>query len=282
VGINMGTEVFMYQIGLFSKINHITTKTLRHYDEIGLLKPKHVDYITGYRFYSSDQLPLIHQILALKQLGLSLNEIREIIDNPINTELFLKLKERELTLEIEKGSQRLKEVKTWLNYVRGEKNMNYVPIIKELPQVIVASMRTTVPSYNTYFDIVPKMGTEMKRQGAVCQVNPEYCFTIYHDGEYKETDIDVEVCEAVNKACSDSDMVKYKSMDSIKTAACVLHKGPYKTIREAYIFLFSWIKENNYELDGNPRESYIDGIWNKEIDNDWLTELQIPVKLSEI
>ena len=271
----------MYQIGLFSKINHITTKTLRHYDEIGLLKPNHVDYITGYRYYTSDQLPRLHQILALKQLGLSLDAIKKIIENPMSIEVFLQLKERELTLEIEKGSQRLKEVKTWINHVKGEENMNYSPIIKELPKVIVASMRTTVTSYDTYFDIVPKMGEEMKRQGAVCQENPEYCFTIYHDGEYKETNIDVEVCEAVHKACEDSDMVKYKTMAAVKTAACVLHKGPYKTIREAYAFLYGWIKENNYEIDGNPRESYIDGIWNKESENDWLTELQVPMKINE-
>lgn len=268
----------MYQIGLFSKINRITTKTLRHYDEIGLLKPDHVDYLTGYRYYTSEQLPRLHQILALKQLGLSLNEIKKVIENPISIEVFLRLKERELTLELEKGTQRLNEVKTWINHVKGEKSMEYSPIIKELHSVIVASMRTIVPSYNTYFNIVPKMGEEMKRQGAVCQKKPEYCFTIYHDGEYKEKDIDVEVCEAVIKTCKDSEMVQYKTMDAVRTAACVLHKGPYQTIRDAYGFLFTWIKENQYDISGNPRESYIDGIWNKKSENDWLTELQIPVR----
>jgi DNA-binding transcriptional MerR regulator len=268
----------VYQIGLFSRINHITTKTLRHYDEIGLLKPDHVDYITGYRYYTNEQLPRLHQILALKQLGLTLNEIKKVIENPLSIEVFLQLKERELTAQLERGSQRLKEVKTWINYVKGEKNMEYSPIIKELPRVIVASMRTIVPSYDTYFDIVPKMGEEMKRQGAVCQENPEYCFTIYHDGEYKESDIDVEVCEAVIKACKDSEMVQYKTVNREETAACVLHKGPYKTLRDAYVFLFTWIKENHYEITENPRESYIDGIWNKENENDWLTELQIPVR----
>lgn len=268
----------MYQIGLFSKINHITTKTLRHYDEIGLLKPDHVDYLTGYRYYTTEQLPRLHQILALKQLGLSLNEIKKVIENPVSIEVFLQLKERELTVELEKGTQRLNEVKTWINHVKGENSMNYSPIIKELPKVIVASMRTTVPSYDTYFDVVPQMGEEMKRQGAVCRDNPAYCFTIYHDGEYKEENIDVEVCESVKKACEDSEMVRYKTMDDIRTAACVLHKGPYKTIRDAYSFLFTWIKDNNYEIDGNPRESYIDGIWNKESENDWLTELQVPVR----
>ena len=268
----------MYQIGLFSKINHITTKTLRHYDEIGLLKPDSVDYITGYRYYTSEQLPLLHQILALKKLGLSLNEIKEVIQNPLRIEVFLKLKERELEEELKKEKQRLNEVRTWINMVKGEHNMNYSPIIKELPGVIVASMRTTVTSYDTYFEIVPKMGEEMGRQGAVIEENPNYCFTIYHDGEYKERDIDVEVCEAVKKTCNDSPMVQYKKLDKIKTAACVLHRGPYKSIREAYAFLFTWIKENNYTVDGNPRESYIDGIWNKEDEEEWLTELQVPIR----
>ncbi|MBI9099876.1 MAG: MerR family transcriptional regulator [Spirochaetaceae bacterium] len=268
----------MYQIGLFSKINFITTKTLRHYDEISLLKPDHVDYLTGYRYYTNEQLPRLHRILALKQLGLSLNEIKEIIENPLSIEVFLKLKERELQEEIERETRRLTEVRTWINHVKGEITMSYTPILKELPRVIVASMRTTIPSYDTYFDVVPKMGEEMGRQGAVIEENPAYCFTIYHDGEYKERDIDVEVCEAVQKACDDSEMVKYKTIEKVGTAACVLHKGPYKTIRDAYGFLFTWIKENNYEIDGNPRESYIDGIWNKENENDWLTELQVPVK----
>ncbi len=268
----------MYQIGLFSKINHITTKTLRHYDEIGLLKPKHVDYITNYRYYTNDQLPKLHQILALKQLGMSLNEIKEIIENPVTIEIFLKTKERELAKSIENETRRLKEVKTWIKSLKGENPMNYSPIIKKLPHVIVASMRTIVPGYDSYFDIAPKMGEEMKKQGAVCCLDPEYCFTIYHDGEYKEQDIDVEICEAVVKPCDDSEKIKYKEIKSVPSAACVLHKGPYSTIREAYAFIFKWIKESNYEVIDNPRESYIDGIWNKDDENEWLTELQIPVK----
>ena len=156
--------------------------------------------------------------------------------------------------------------------------MDYSPIIKELPGVTVASMRTKVPSYDTYFDIIPKMGDEMRRQGAVCQMNPEYCFTIYHDGEYRESDIDVEVCEAVLKACEDSPMVRYKKIAGVPNAACLLHKGPYSTLRESYVFLFSWIRENGYILCDNPREPYIDGIWNKDDEREWLTEIQVPVK----
>jgi DNA-binding transcriptional MerR regulator len=69
---------FMYRIGLFSKINKVTIKALRYYDEIGLVVPKFIDN-NGYRYYTSDQLSTIHQVIALKQLGLSISEIQAII-----------------------------------------------------------------------------------------------------------------------------------------------------------------------------------------------------------
>lgn len=58
----------------------------------------------------------------------------------------------------------------------------------------------------------------------------------------------------------------------------VLHKGPYSNIREAYAFAFNWIEKNGYTVVGLPRESYIDGIWNKDSEGDWLTEIQVPIE----
>ena len=83
----------------------------------------------------------------------------------------------------------------------------------------------------------------------------EYCFTIYHDGEYRESDIDVEICEAVEAPCRESEKVKFKTVPSVPEAACLLHRGPYETLRESYNRLFSWIDENGYEAADNPRES---------------------------
>lgn len=154
--------------------------------------------------------------------------------------------------------------------------MNYNPVIKKLPGCIVASMRYLAPNYHSYFEVIPKMGDEMRLLGAVC-AEPEYCFNLYHDGEFRETDIDVEVCEAVVDFCEDSEMVRFKTIDAVEEAVCVLHKGPYEFLPDAYNFAFEWIDENGYQVVGLPRESYIDGIWNREDASDWLTELQIPV-----
>lgn len=106
---------------------------------------------------------------------------------------------------------------------------------------------------------------------------PEYCFVIYHDGEYKESDIDVEFCEAVTSFGKDTDTIKFKKLEKVPAAACVYHKGPYSTISNAYSHLFKWIADNGYAPCDNPRESYIDGVWNKESDSQWLTELQVPI-----
>jgi DNA-binding transcriptional MerR regulator len=268
----------MYSIGEFSKINRITTKTLRHYDEIDLLKPEFVDKSTGYRYYTTEQLPALYRIMILKQMGLSLSQIKEIIRNPIAEELLLTIKEQEVMRSIESEKARLVQIQSYLKRIKGENVMNYNPIIKELPEVIVASMRQVIPSYDALFNLCPNiMGKEMERVGCIC-ASPAYCFNIYHDGEYKERDIDVEICEAVTEFKADTDIIKFKIIPKAPTAVCVLHKGSYGTLGEAYGFIFKWIRDNGYEIADNPRESYIDGIWNKESEEDWLTEIQIPIK----
>lgn len=267
----------LYRIGLFSKINRITPKTLRHYDEIGLLKPDCVDHLTGYRFYSSRQLPRLHRILALRQLGLGLKEIKEIVESPEAVREALKIREEESARRIREEREKLSRIRSWLDRLdRGEPE-EYAGVVRSLPGAVVASMRVKAASYDDFFSLVPPMGREMERQGAVCS-EPASCFTIFHDGEYKEEEIDAEICEAVLRPCEDSAMVRYKTLPAVTEALCVLHRGPYSAIRGAYAFAYRWIDENPYRPAGLPRESYIDGIWNKEDPREWLTELQIPLE----
>ncbi len=267
----------LYKIGLFSQMNKVTIKTLRYYDEIGILKPAHIDEFTGYRYYTSKQLPILHEILALRQMGFSLNEIVKVQEGAPVESILIK-KKTELLKKISEETMRLSQVEHYLHN-RNEIS-NYNIILKELPEVIVASMRTIIPDYSSLFDIAPPMGREMERLGSVC-ASPEYCFNIYHDGEYKEKDVDVEVCEAVTELKENSHMIKFKNIAKVETAACVLHKGSYSDFPKAYAALLKWVEENGFELIDNPRESYIDGIWNKDSIDDWLTEIQFPVRSIE-
>ena len=264
-----------YKIGLFSKMNRVTIKTLRHYDEIGLLPPAFIEKFTGYRYYTSAQLPILHQILALREMGFSLDEIKQVQGGVPEKELLQK-KRLEIIKKIATETLRLSQVESYL-LKNDEEAGGYHVILKELPQVIVASMRTIIPGYDALFDIIPPMGAEMERLGCICAV-PEYCFNIYHDGEYRETDVDVEICEAVTEIKADSEMVTFKVIERVENAACVLHKGPYEGFPKAYNAILKWVEDNGYEIIDNPRESYIDGIWNKDSTADWLTEIQFPIK----
>ena len=155
--------------------------------------------------------------------------------------------------------------------------MNYVVTVKDLPGCTVYSKQMTVPSYDAYFELVPELGARVtqKYPDLKC-ATPEYCFIVYLDGEYKEKNLSIEFCEAVDKLYPDFEDITFKEMAPV-TVVSLLHTGSYAGLSEAYAYAFQWIEENGYVAADNPRESYIDGIWNKEREEDWLTELQIPI-----
>ncbi|MFD1413774.1 MerR family transcriptional regulator [Oceanobacillus jeddahense] len=96
----------MYSIGEVAKEINITVRTLRYYDEINLLKPSYTAE-SGYRFYSNENIITLQRIIALKELGFPLNEIKTILDqknweNVFEEQLALIAKEKERLRDLEK------------------------------------------------------------------------------------------------------------------------------------------------------------------------------------
>lgn len=266
----------MYRIGEFSKMTKTTIKTLRYYDSVGLLKPEYVDDFTGYRFYTTNQLVELHKIQSFRQIGLSIDEIKAILMGN-SFQYILEKRKKEIKAEIDYGTEQLSRIEFILCGKQEEIFMNYQAIIKELPECIVYSKKMTVPNYDAYFNVIPQIGKKVmdKYPDLKCTV-PEYCFICYLDGEYKERDINIEFCEAVDDMKDDFDDIKFKKIKSV-TAVSVMHKGSYAGLSYAYAYAFEWMGKNGYTVIEAPRENYIDGIWNKENESEWLTELQIPV-----
>lgn len=267
----------MFRIGEFSKMSKTTIKTLRYYDEIGLLKPEKTDKFTGYRLYTTDQLFKLHRIQSYRQIGLSIDEIKMLLTGIKTKQIFEKRKE-ELISELNNAKDQLSRLEFILQGNQEELSMSYSAIIKEIPEHLVYSVTFTAPNYESFAKIVPAIGAKVaeKYPDLKCVV-PEYCFVRYLDGEYRDSDIHVEFCEAIDKKKPDFDDVTFKIMDAVKVVS-TLHKGPYSRLSEAYAFIMKWIEENGFIIDDVPRESYIDGIWNKDNEEDWLTEIQIPIK----
>jgi len=266
----------MFRIGEFSKMAKTTIKALRYYDEVGLLKPEETDKFTSYRFYTTSQLVTLHSIQAYRQVGLSIDEIKLVLSGHDATAILQKRK-AQLISELAAGTSQLSRIEFILQGKGENSFMDYAATIKELPGCIVYSKRMTIPNYDAYFEVIPEIGEQVAKKypELKCAV-PEYCFVVYLDGEHKEKDISIEYCEAVEKAWPDFDDIQFKEIKPA-TVVSILHKGSYSMLSSAYAFIMNWIEENGYVSADNPRESYIDGIWNKENEEDWLTEIQIPI-----
>lgn len=274
----MKTTKIKLKIGEFSKLNFVTIKTLRHYEQIGLLIPNHVDEWTGYRYYDVCQMQQMRRILYLKKLGFSLEEIREIFEEhggepPME---MIRARAEECRTEIKRLRERMNRLNELGNRLKTRQKMEHV-IIKPLPAIIVASHRRVISGYDELFDLCPNViGPEMARLGCVCP-EPGYGYTIDHNREYREHTIDIEYCEQVVEKRQDSELIRFKEVPAVETAACANHYGSYDALPEALAKLYVYIEENGYKIAGSPRFSQIDGIWNKESEDEWLTEIQVPV-----
>lgn len=269
------TENHLYRIGLFAQMNHVTVKTLRFYEEQGLLAPAYVEE-NGYRYYTLDQMAVVHQITALKQAGFTLEDIKEI-NSGAREEILLQKKKAQLLAQIAKLTQQISVIDAYL--LNESASLNTPVLIKTLPACKIAACEKTISSYDDLFDIMPEMGAQMERLGCECAL-PEYCFTQYLEPGFKEENIRIETCEAVTELLEDSDTLKFYELEET-VAACIFHRGSYANFPQTYAVLLRYIEENGYEIAGNIRESYIDGVWNKETESEWLSEIQIPVRVTE-
>lgn len=264
----------LYKIGVFANMNRVTIKTLRYYDEQKLLIPVYVDEENGYRYYAAGQMAQLNRIIALKNMGFSIDDIRKIIDGA-EEKSFLLEKKQEILKELAVLTKKLSQVESYL--ARESMNLSAPVLIKEIPEAIVCTMKHRIKSYDALFELMPQMGAQMEMLDCKC-AQPAYCFTHYLESGYKEEDILVEICEAVTEKKQDSGDIVFKVLPKVPMAACIFHKGSYDTLHKSYAILLQYIEENGYAICGNIRESYIDGVWNKETEKEWLTEIQIPVK----
>lgn len=261
----------------FSLLCGVTVKTLRHYEKIGLLQPAEVDEWTGYRFYNVAQMQILANIRRLKRIGLSLDEILDLSlgGTLIPSPELLQQKIAACRDELEAVKRRydlLCEMVDSQNKLFNMENFS----IGSLPEIIVASHREVIPTYADLGRLCwEKIGPEMARLGCKC-VEPGYCFTVEHH-EYRPEQIDIEYCEQVEEMGRDSDIIKFKRLPAIPKVLFVKHVGPYERFYDTFVEAFRYMDEHGLQLAGQPRTSYVDGVWNQENPELWLSILQIPL-----
>jgi DNA-binding transcriptional MerR regulator len=271
----------MIRIGDFSILSRVTVKTLRYYDEVGLLKPAHVDNTTGYRYYTYNQLPRLNRILALKDLGFSLEEIGKLLSDDLTAEQMhgmLKLREAEINRQVLDETERLARVETRLRQIEREEVVSkYDVVIKKVDSLKIAALREIVPTPPDQGRLWQELESYLVQHHVQRTGGP--CLSLYHDEEYKEKNWDIEVCEPVEGDVPETERVKVRKLAGAETMAYVVHHGPFTTIGEAYEAVLKWVGENGYHIVGPGREVYLrPATEGDQNDPDTLTEIQYPVE----
>lgn len=256
-----------HKIGEFSKMAKVTAKTLRYYDDLGILRPVHVDRWNGYRFYSSEQLHDLHEIRMYCDIGFSLEDIKTIrTGGDIDKVLYDKRSEFEEKISLIDELIR-----------KGNIMSKYNIEIKTLPKCIVAFRHGRIDRYEDMTDFVMGFADMCRKTNPDVEcTDDDYCFVTYSDPEYKDSDIELTYAQAVKSEGVPSGEIGFERLDQIE-AVCVKHPGSYKDLGDAYAFITEWMSEEGYEIADSPRECYIHGCWDRESEDQYLTEIQMPV-----
>ena len=253
----------MYRIGEFSKICRVPVSALRYYGDRGLLPPDTIDPDTGYRYYAVSQLPRLNRILALKDLGLSLDQIAAILNDELSAaELrgMLRLKQAEISQLVTEEQARLSRVENRLRLIESEGMMpSHDVVLKELEPQRVVSLREVLADPQDVGTMIGD-GFSALIPAGIMPVAP--CFSVYHDPEFKPTELDVEIAfpvadppEAVPHTAGGRSFTQ-RVVPGGK-AAVIIHEGPYDTIEESYVEIGNWISDNGLRITGPIQEAYL-------------------------
>ena len=263
----------MYKIGDFSSMSKTTIKALRYYEKEGLLKPVYIDQNTGYRYYETSQLVEISKIISLRQIGLSIKDIKNIL-NGCDMKSILNKRKKEIKENLTIYTTQLSKI----NYLLEENNMKNEIFIKEIPSYIIYYSDGIISDFSKIPEFVLEAGAECAKANPNLKcITPNYCYVSYLDGEYKEQNIKIRYAEAVEEFGEETKQIKFMKTTPV-TAVCIYHKGSYENLRQSYNIILKYIEDNGYEIIDNVRECYIDGCWNKDNSDDYLTEIEFPVR----
>lgn len=272
----------LLKIGEFSRLGHVTVKTLRHYAEAGLLKPAWIDRFTGYRYYSLDQLPRLNRILALKELGFSLDQVTGLLDGGLpvaQMRALLERKQVELESRLRAEQSRLALVAARLEQIEaGGAEPEAEVALRRVETLPVAALRATAPALDrvphTLAGLADRLLNWAAARGVRCS---GHWLVLYPDPEYRERNLSVELALPVEPGALKkpaADAVTVRELPGAADMACMALTGPRDTPARAAAGLYAWLERHRCRPAGAVREVYL------RAEKGWTgqpVEVQIPV-----
>lgn len=273
----------MFKIGDFSKICQVSIKALRHWDEVGLLKPAHIDPETRYRYYSIEQLATVNRIQAYRGMGFPLAEISRLLaDNLTANEIraLLHDKQEDIRRQIEQSQAMLTLINARLQQIDTEGQRPTVDVVLKSTTVQRAAlMRECTPNLKTLVKLLVDAQTVLTQHQA--QV-PGPLFGIFHNEGYELEQIDFELGFPVNEdtqgriLLAEGRELMIQEMPAVPLLACLIHQGAWNSLSSGYANLGRWLDYNNYQIVGPGREVF-HNIGQPPDHLETITEIQFPV-----
>lgn len=274
----------MFRIGEFSRIAQVPGSVLRYYDQIGLLKPAHTDTWTGYRYYSASQLPRLHRILALKELGLALDQIARLVDEEVSTgELrgMLALRKSQVEQTLHEEMARLKQIEARLQLIEAPDEPTFDILLKQVPAQPYLAMR----------DVLPNVDAALGIMQALVQILPArlgeqalgHFTTVVHSETLESDRLDIELGAVLSDGgipdvvLPDAHVLKVKILPAVETMATIVQVGGFENNCRSYGAIGLWVEENGYSIDGPGREVLIKPPRVGHMD-EIVTEIQFPLR----
>jgi DNA-binding transcriptional MerR regulator len=274
----------MFAIGEFARHGRVSVRMLRHYDAIGLLEPACVDPATGYRFYEVGQLSRLNRIVALKDLGFTLQQVTSILDDQVSTaELrgMLKLRQAELLEQIATDAARLAQVEARLLAIESEDSEPAPVVIKRIAVARVAELSGTAAGYEPQFitPVIQALYHELPRR--MCEAGIAITgagVAYYEDAGDDAGAITVHAALPIGARPGGQQSFDVVDLSEIPVAATLIHHGSMDNVLPSLQALARWIAASGYQSLGYAREVTLKY---GDIRDDWVTELQEPITPKE-
>lgn len=272
----------MFRIGEFSQIARVSGRLLRYYDSIGLLRPQRIDPETGYRYYSAGQLERLNRILALKDLGLSLDQVARMLDDKVSAAEIrgmLALKKAELERSLAEEAARLRHIESRLTQIEQQGSLgDYDVVVKSAPAMPVLSTRAVYPTFDEVLAALRDIAHAVRTQ--VAAAARENMVVVAHcdfDDEDLDLEIGVTLSRAVNRPVRlpSGAQLSLAELPASDTLATIVRTGPLYQSHLAFGKLGVWMEANSYEIAGPCREVFLDMPFQTQ--SDPAVEIQFPV-----
>jgi len=268
----------MFRIGEFSQIARVSARLLRYYDGLGLLHPQRIDPQTGYRFYSAGQLPRLNRILALKELGLALDQIARFVDDDISTDeirRMLALKKAEVEAELREGQDRLRRIEARLRQIdEGDGSRTFDVLVKPVAAQPFLAIR------GQFAGMDPVIATLREVTARVPAATCDKLVVLAHsdfDDEQLDLEIGFSLTRGTNRRVSlaDGRTLSLGELPAVPSMAAVVRRDADLDSHRAFGALGQWIEANGFGICGPCREVFLEPPFQG---GDMVVEIQFPVE----